>query len=263
MGTYLLMEQHDNGLRSFIDLLASNAEILDRDSRLRIIGDGTLETFYAPFEHINVAAQITLIGLTPGQTQMRIALNETRLALRSGLSWHEAIERAKYLASFGGPMRQNLTKMLDHIGLNGWLGIDTCDLLFSSHRSMAHYTSVLRYPVFNAGANYSGKPDIDRTPFLREQIDRWFAAELVSLRSSIFIPLGTQVQQVFMRVAREHGIFDERCLMGIPHPSGANAERIAYFLGRKQKDKLSPKTDSESIDLIRAKLISKVKALGG
>lgn len=37
-------------------------------------------------------------------------------------------------------------------------------------------------------------------------------------------------------------------LRGLPHPSGANAERIAYFLGRKPRHKLSTKTRPESLD---------------
>ncbi|WP_303045736.1 hypothetical protein [Turicimonas muris] len=34
----------------------------------------------------------------------------------------------------------------------------------------------------------------------------------------------------------------------IPHPSGANAERIAYFLGKKKKEDLSAKTNPDKID---------------
>ena len=132
-------------------------------------------------------------------------------------------------------MRTNLTKMLDHIGLNKWLGIDTSLLLFSKNRSIAHHTSILRYPVFRNKQNYSGQPAIDRVAFLREQVDRWFAAELKLLSNSVFIPLGAQVQGVFTRLAQDQGISENSCLIGIPHPSGANAERIAYFLGRSPR----------------------------
>ena len=46
----------------------------------------------------------------------------------------------------------------------------------------------------------------------------------------------------------------------IPHPSGANAERIAYFLGQKPRDRLSAKTDPTRIDAARASLEAKLKA---
>src|SRR6266487_813439 len=183
-----LMQEHDD-LERFVTFVAGdNGKIDMLDSRLRIVSERDLETFYAPFEHVNTTARVTIIGLTPGQTQTRIALDETRLGLKSGLPWHKAIERAKYQASFSGPMRKNLTQMLDHIGLNKWLDIDTSLLLFSERRSMAHHTSILRYPVFKNKQNYSGQPAIDRVAFLKEQVDRWFATELKLLSNSVFVP---------------------------------------------------------------------------
>ena len=140
------LTRHSNELWEFADYVASGvAEIDIIDPRLRITGEGDLETFYAPFEFVNELARVTIIGLTPGRTQARIALNETRSALKSGLDWLEAIERAKVSRSFGGPMRTNLTKMLNHIGLNKWLGIDTCLSLFTVNRSMAHHTSIFDF----------------------------------------------------------------------------------------------------------------------
>ena len=38
----------------------------------------------------------------------------------------------------------------------------------------------------------------------------------------------------------------------MPHPSGANAERISYFLGRKPRERLSAKTDPHKLDGARA-----------
>ncbi|CAB3804771.1 hypothetical protein [Pararobbsia alpina] len=68
-------------------------------------------------------------------------------------------------------------------------------------------TSILRHPVFVDGANYNGTPNMVRTPFLLQL--EWFEKRGL-------IPAG-------------------RILHGLPHPSGANAERIAYFLGRKAR----------------------------
>jgi hypothetical protein len=47
----------------------------------------------------------------------------------------------------------------------------------------------------------------------------------------------------------------------LPHPSGANAERIAYFLGRKAKGDLSAKTSPGKLDEAKAQLIKRVLAL--
>ena len=47
----------------------------------------------------------------------------------------------------------------------------------------------------------------------------------------------------------------------MPHPSGANAERIAYFLGRKSRDQLSVKTNADRIDDAREHMRLQVEAL--
>jgi len=53
-----------------------------------------------------------------------------------------------------------------------------------------------------------------------------------------------------------------RILHGIPHPSGANAERIAYFLGRKDKATLSSRTNGAQIDADRLALRPRMAAPG-
>ena len=45
------------------------------------------------------------------------------------------------------------------------------------------------------------------------------------------------------------------------HPSGANAERIAYFLGRKSRDQLSVKTNPDKIDAARTALLRQIAGL--
>jgi len=48
-------------------------------------------------------------------------------------------------------------------------------------------------------------------------------------------------------------------LAGMPHPSGANGERISYFLGRKDRDKLSSKTNPDKIDHAKEALLEKIQ----
>jgi hypothetical protein len=58
------------------------------------------------------------------------------------------------------------------------------------------------------------------------------------------------------------GVLDpSRVLSGLPHPSGANAERIAYFLGRKSRASLSAKTDPDKLDAARERVMKAVAAL--
>lgn len=68
-------------------------------------------------------ARVVLVGITPGQTQLRLAIAAARQALSRGLDDDEVIRRAKSAAAFGGATRANLIWMLDRVGLPGALGI--------------------------------------------------------------------------------------------------------------------------------------------
>ncbi len=50
-------------------------------------------------------------------------------------------------------------------------------------------------------------------------------------------------------------------LEGLPHSSGANQERIAYFLGRKERTALSMKTNAFELDRVRDRLVAQVAGL--
>lgn len=224
--------------------------------------EGNLETFYAPFDYINTQARVTICGITPGYQQAMNALNEARKQLKAGASVDEAKRRAKETASFSGPMRSNLIAMLDHIGLNKLLDIDSCERLFSTHKHLVHYTSALRYPVFVDGQNYGGSPAMLSRASLRHQVDTHLAEEVHALGSNcVYVPLGPKVAEVLLRLQEKGLLNSEQVLAGLPHPSGANAERISYFLGNKAREQLSPKTNAGVLDAARAQLERKVGQL--
>lgn len=230
------------------------------DSKLLISESGNLATYYAPFEHVNTAARVVLVGITPGLFQAQRALEQLRTGLRAGLSDGEALQQAKETASFSGPMRTALVDMLDSVGVNTALGLRSCSELFGTAASLVHYTSALRNPVFAGGQNYTGNPAILRTPYLRSMADEWLAEEARILPNALWIPLGKEPTAVMRSFASRGLLASDRVLDGMPHPSGANAERIAYFLGRKPRHLLSVKTKPETIDESRADLVRKVAA---
>lgn len=221
-----------------------------------------LAVFYAPFDYVNKSAKIVLCGITPGLQQAELALQEASIQLRNGATPEQAKLSAKNTASFGGPMRSNLVRMLDFVGINKVLGITSTSDLFDTSAHLVHYTSALRYPVFKSGKNYSGTPSMLSNPLLRKQVDSFLVPELSSLSEpTIYIPLGPKVEEVLNYCANIGVIKPEQVLGGLPHPSGANAERIAYFLNEKPKDQLSVKTNPEKIDLAREVILNKVNKL--
>lgn len=81
------------------------------------------------------------------------------------------------------------------------------------------------------------------------------------LRDALWIPLGTSVTTVITSLAARALVEPRRVLAGLPHPSGANAERIAYFMGRKERAKRSTKADPARVDAARSALFSQIAAL--
>lgn len=196
----------------------------------RLVHDKSVEIYYAPFDFINTQAKVAVVGITPGWTQMEIGFRQARAALRDGQSASEASRRAKAAASFAGTMRKNLVKMLDQTGLPKHLRLDSCERLFGDARLLLHCTSVVHYPVFVYGRNYSGhSPDLLSTPVLRRFVDEVLAAEFRATPDVLVIPLGKCVDTVLKHLIRTGALNAQRCLLGFPHPSGANGHRRTEF----------------------------------
>ena len=231
-------------------------------AELLLASEGNLQTFYAPFDHVNSEARIVICGITPGLQQASRALDEARRQLRQGASLEQAKQAAKETASFAGDMRGNLINMLDHVGVHTLLGIDSCARLFNTHRHLVHYTSALRYPVFVDGQNYSGSPAMLSRASLRHQVETHLAEEIKTLGPQcLYVPLGPKVTEAFQYLRAKGLLKAEQILDGLPHPSGQNGERISYFLGRKPREKLSIKTNPTVLDGAKARILDKLSTL--
>lgn len=255
------------------NLFANFAPLLLQSTEAEIIADptlgsklvidrmGDLTVSYAPFDHVQHEARVVIVGITPGAQQASNALAEARRKLLSGAAHSSALEAAKIFASFSGPMRTNLVAMLDHIGINRWLGVASTDVLWKESEKLVHFTSALRYPVFVGGRNYSGQPSMVTTPSLRRLLDERLSAEARALPDAVWVPLGPKAAEGVQWLVRKGALRGDVVLDGLPHPSGANAERIAYFLGRKAREALSPKTAPAGLDDARERLKAQIAAL--
>lgn len=117
--------------------------------------------------------------------------------------------------------------MLDALCLGEVLGLTSSAELFGRRCDLLHSTSILRYPVFVRGKNYSGhSPEPRRHPYLNAAINEVFAPELDRLRGMLIVPLGRMVDEVVQELRWEP---ENRYLAGFPHPSGANEHRHAQF----------------------------------
>ncbi|PMG86432.1 hypothetical protein BCU83_04175 [Vibrio breoganii] len=229
--------------------------------QLRLHEDRKVSVFYSPFEYINRKAKIAICGITPGKTQAIAANCIANSHLISGSTIELAAESAKSAASFKG-FRKPLAAMMDEVGLNTRLGIESCGDLFEGKSELVHYTSALRYPTILAnGNNYNGTPRATSVQYLREMLDTYLAEEIEVLGPDcLWLPLGVGASQACEYMVDRGVLKREQLLVGLPHPSGANAERIAYFLGNKPKNQLSIKVNPDKLDGAKAQLKRTIEA---
>ena len=254
-----LDDYRDTILATDIDAIAAPGQI---PASWRVAQSGNIVADYIPFDYVNPAARVALIGITPGFYHWKAAAREAQRRLRAGSPDAEVLRAAKQAGAFTGAIRPNLVALLDHIGLQRWLGLAGCASLFDEHAHLLHVNGVLRQPIFVDGKNYSGAaPNMLTTPLLQAQMLDYFAHEAALLPDAVFVPLGPKVAQALAWLAGRGVLDATRILHGLPHPSGANAERVAYFLGRKERDTLSSRTNGARLDADRARLLAHVACL--
>lgn len=206
--------------------------LADLDPGLRIHGDAQLEVWYAPLGRPTAFPEVWILGLTPGWQQARIAYAAAARALRGGASPKEAAQRSKPQVAFAGAMRTNLVSMLDELGLARALRTSSSAELFGS--TQLRTGSVLQFPVFLRGQNYSGHgPKPTRHPVLLEMLDAVLARELDSAGNCLIVPLGRAVESCLEYSADKGRLDLKRVLSGFPHPSGANGHRHRQFAAGK------------------------------
>ncbi|MDY6837157.1 MAG: hypothetical protein SWH78_04195 [Thermodesulfobacteriota bacterium] len=210
------------------------ANITSVPSEFVLHKDGALRVVWAPCDYINTGARIAIVGITPGWQQAQIAYTEAQQALKDGLSYPEACNRAKGQAAFAGTMRKNLIAMLDDIGVGQALGIPSTVELFGRSHSDLHSTSALRYPVFRDNKNYTGHvPNPLKHHYLLSMIETLLTEELTAVSPALVVPLGKAanacVQHAISICQANVSILDM-----FPHPSGANGHRMRQFKERKK-----------------------------
>ena len=186
--------------------------------------DENIEIYYAPFDYINSKAKIVIVGITPGLQQM----TQSFQVIKDGKS----LKEVKDLSSFKGSMRTTLIKYMDELKINKKLKIKSCESLFNLDSKYLHTTSLVKYPVFDKGRNYSGA-NILKKKILLDFIEKNFLEELKTLKKSIIVPLGNTVSSTIEYLNSKYNLKLECFLKGFPHPSGANARKNIQFKENK------------------------------
>ena len=194
------------------------------NNKFLINKEGNIKIYYAPFDYVNSKAKIMIVGITPGLQQMLQSFQ----VINDGKS----LKEVKDLSSFKGSMRTTLIKYLDELEVNKKLKIKSCESLFNKNSKHLHTTSLVKYPVFDKGKNYSGA-NILKKKILINFIEKNFLKELKTLKKAIIIPLGNTVSSTIRYLNDKYSLKLSCFLEGFPHPSGANARKNIQFKENK------------------------------
>ena len=186
--------------------------------------EDNIEIYYAPFDYINSKAKIMIVGITPGLQQMLQSFE----AVNEGRS----LKEVKDLSSFKGSMRTTLIKYLDALNINKKLRIKSCESLFNINSKYLHSTSLIKYPVFDKGKNYSGS-GLLKKKILLDFLEEHFVKELKKLDKTIIVPLGNTVSSTIDYLNNEFKLNLKCFLKGFPHPSGLNVRKDIQFKENK------------------------------
>jgi hypothetical protein len=194
------------------------------NNKFLINSDGNIKIYYAPFDYINSKAKIMIVGITPGFQQMQQSYEV--------INDRKSLKEVKDLSSFKGSMRTTLIKYLDALNINKKLKIKSCESLFNINSKYLHSTSLIKYPVFDKGRNYSGS-GLLKKKILLDFLEAHFVKELKKLDKTIIVPLGNTVSSTIDYLNNEFKLNLKCFLKGFPHPSGLNVRKDIQFKENK------------------------------
>ena len=212
-------------------------ELLTKD--FLIDKDNNIEIYYTPHnEHFNKEAKIFIVGITPGFQQMSTAISTARKELEYNDNIEDIQYKCKVAARFSGSLRKNIISMLDDLKLNEIMNVNSSSELFDEKDYLLHTVSLIPYPVFVKKENYTGHtPKLIKSEFLMRYVYDNFINEFKRLENPenvLLIPLGKAVEEILLKLQEDKIIGENQILLGFPHPSGANVNRVKQFEENKK-----------------------------
>ena len=175
------------------------------------------------FDYVNPKAEVVIVGITPGNSQQK--------GSREGMSPREI--KRKY--AFAGTLRKNMVSMLDYIGVNNLLGINSCNSLWKKDFDRVEMTSLLKdatYIVRKSGKTmFKDTEMIAKSEELTEKFENGFVKDCQQYkRARLFVACGQGVYEELMKL-KERGVITAP-VVAIAHPSGNNGVRVLYYMGQ-------------------------------
>ena len=144
----------------------------------------------------------------------------------------------KRINAFAGGMRPNLVNMLNFIGVNRLLGIDSCCTLWEEDFDKVDMTSLLveaTYELKKDGTKemFRHANKIAKSEKLTRMLEEGFVKNCSRYENPVlYVACGLGVYDVLKSLLEERKIKGQ--VVAITHPSGANMKCIQCYLGKKE-----------------------------
>jgi len=173
------------------------------------------------FDYVNPKAEVVIVGITPGNSQQK--------GIRDGLSPQEI--KRKY--AFAGNLRNNMVKMLDYIGVNSLLAINSCKSLWEKDFDRVEMTSLLKNATYIVGKSgktmFKDTEMIAKSEKLSEAFENGFVKDCQQYKAAkLFVACGKGVYDELMKL-KKRGVITAP-VVAIAHPSGNNTIRVKYYM---------------------------------
>lgn len=227
-----------------VQLLVTNPIILIEDVR-------RYRVQYIPFEYVNPAAKLVVVGITPGNTQVAGTYETLRRMAASGEPKVSVLRAIKRENSFGGKsMQPNLLKMLRHFEFEKLLGIEDVAELWGKSHHLFQATSVVPNAAFKWAKKkgvegwqpFAGSfADVQRVPMLRNEFESVFLKSVQTMNSgALYLGLGPTPHEALQYCVDKSLIRPEQFLGSFPHPSSSGGSQVDYFLRVKPRVEIKP-----------------------
>lgn len=198
--------------------------VLEREdlhtTAFRLCAVGRIEIYYAPFDWVNRAARVVLLGSSPGWHETELAFRALCAALRAGDGEMTALRKARLATIPSGPLRQGLSRMLDAAGIHHAVSVGRSSRLFEPDRSELHWTWAVRYPAVVSGQDYdTTSPSLLACPILREFVVDALAGELAAIPNAVIVPLGAAAASAVWLLVRLGLLERARVGPSLPDPT--------------------------------------------
>ena len=173
------------------------------------------------FNYVNPKAEVVIVGITPGNSQLD--------GSREGMSSRDI----KRKFAFAGTLRKNMVRMLDYIGVNKLLGINSCESFWKEDFDRVEMTSLLKDATYIVGKSgktmFKDTEMIAKSEKLTDKFENGFVKDCEQYKQAkLFVACGQGVYEELMKL-KERGVITAP-VVAIAHPSGNNAIRVLYYM---------------------------------